>query len=116
MQGSLRVSWVAVRGYCVRAGEEAEDIKYPNLPPAGANHCGEVWVCRTATSTYVASLYIVSSVSAIVASPGNFVEQITAILLMLAGGTLWAQVPGTRAHAPAMCTRCPPLRRTSSLR
>ena len=43
---------------------------------------------------YIASLYVVSSVSTIIASPGNFVEQVTAILLMLAGGTLWAQVTG----------------------
>ena len=43
---------------------------------------------------YMNALYTVSSVSSVVASPGNSLEQMTAVLLMLIGSTLWAQVTG----------------------
>lgn len=75
--------------------QELAEISYPNAPPFGvALSCDEQWVCRGASPTYIGALYTVSSVSAVIATRGNTVEQTVSILLMLAGGTVWAQVTG----------------------
>lgn len=94
MQSDLSLSWLAVRHYCVRVGQEQPGVEYPEQPPPGVGHCGEEWVCRTVSSTYLCALYVVSSVSTIIASDGNWYEQVTAVFLMLIGGTLWASVTG----------------------
>jgi hypothetical protein len=91
----FNMSWLVEREYCVGLNETIDGFAYPNQPPVGSAQCGEVWACRGTGPTYSAALYVVSSVSAILASPGNAVEQTVAILLMLAGGTLWANVTGT---------------------
>ena len=91
--GGMESTWLGEGGYCVRVGEEQPQIDYPNSPPSGAaTSCEEVWICRAAAPTYLGALYTVSSVSAIIATPGNTVEQFVSIVLMLAGGTVWAQV------------------------
>jgi len=93
--GGMESTWLGAGGYCVRVGDELPEIAYPNTPPSGATtSCDEQWVCRAAAPTYLGSLYTVSSVSAVIATPGNTVEQAVAIGLMLAGGTVWAQVTG----------------------
>ena len=91
-EGSLARTWLAIQEYCVVSGSEARGVLYPEPPPAGIAACDEAWRCRRASEVYVGALYTVSSVSAVIASPGNTREQVLAVVLMLAGGTVWAQV------------------------
>ena len=88
----LPKTWVGVQGYCVRSGEEVEGWRYAYAPPSGYRREMGEWVCRSPAAIYLGALYTCTSVSAIIASPGNSSEQLTAVLLMLAGGTVWAQV------------------------
>ena len=86
-------TWLGHGRYCVLNGTGEDGWDYSFLPPTALSSQG-TWVCRSPETTYVAALYTCASVSAIIASPGNTVEQVTSVLLMLAGGTVWAQVTG----------------------
>ena len=93
----IELTWVGVHGYCVTEGEQVSGLAYTETPYAGyaaVDERGFRWVCRAPAAVYMGALYTCSSVSAIIASPGNTIEQIVSVLLMLAGGTLWAQVTG----------------------
>lgn len=98
--GGLDQTWLGVGRYCVREGDEDPEITYPEFPPAGSTlACIDAldtrrWVCRAPLPTYFGALYTVTSVGAVIATRGNSVEQFVAIMLMLAGGTVWAQVTG----------------------
>ena len=50
-QGDLTTTWLSVRRYCVRVGDEDVGVDYPASPPVGVGHCGEEWVCRSVLST-----------------------------------------------------------------
>ena len=87
---------MGTQGYCVPIGSEVPGWEYTGELPLHFKQeveaRGEEWVCRSYWSMYTAALYTCTSVSAVLASPGNSAEQMTAIVLMLFGTTLWAQV------------------------
>lgn len=107
----LELTWVGAQNYCVHRGNEVVGLEYPMPAPMGfKTHDldGNEWICRTYWPMYIAALYTCTSVSTVIATQGNTAEQMTAILLMLIGTTLWAQVRRPHSISAASTPLGPP--------